>query len=127
MLEIRELQDTEKYSEVFKRLGGKSDEYRVVESFGHDHEVNGYAVYSLSPEAVIIHEADFGKDILLGDGILRAVLFKACLKGTECGICLACDGDTNLFEKMKYETSEPGKISPISSFLDGCSKCKEMR
>ncbi len=126
MLEIRELQDTAKYSEVFKKLG-EEKEYRVVESFGSDHEVTGYAVYSWSPEAVIIHEACFGRDILLGDGILRAVLFKACLKGIECGICLACEEKTNLFDKMKYETTEPGKIFPISSFLDGCSRCKEMR
>lgn len=126
MLEIRELQDTAKYSSIFEKLG-EEREYRVVESFNSEHEVSGYAVYSWTPESVIIHDVFFGKDILLGDGILRAVLFKACLKGIECGICLACDGEINWFEKMKYETIEPGKISPISSFLDGCSKCKEMR
>lgn len=125
MLEIRELHDTSKYNDVFKKLGDEK-EYRVVESFGHDHEVNGYAVYSWTPEAVIIHDVSFGNDILLGDGILRSVLFKACLKGIECGICLAYEEETNLFDKMKYKTAEPGKIAPISSFLDGCSKCKEM-
>lgn len=125
MLEIHQTNDISKYDHILENLS-TDKQYEAVESYGKDGEVTGFAVYAYENDSVCIYHCEYGEDTALCDGILRTVLFKACLKGIDKGICRATINGTNLFEKFRYGTSEaPYEVKSISDFLDGCKKCKE--
>lgn len=126
MLEMRELPDIKKYSEIINSLPDKNADYKVIESFGKAKMITGFAVYSYEEDAVVIHHCEYGEDIELCDGILRTVLFKAIFKGIDRGICLACEDKTNLFDKMRYPQNDGHEIASINNFLNSCKKCKEI-
>ena len=127
MLEIHQLNDLSKYSSVLETLP-QNNVYEAVEAYDTGGNVTGYAIYSYTDESVCIYCCEYNNnDILLCDGILRTVLFKACLKGIDRGICYAETDGKNLFEKMHYGTPErPSEVVSINDFLDGCKNCGQV-
>ncbi|MDO5560747.1 MAG: hypothetical protein Q4F95_14290 [Oscillospiraceae bacterium] len=122
MLQIHENKDLSEYSSAVTGI----DDPRVVESIGSDGEKTGYAVYSYTDNMVYIYRCEYGTDIYLCDGILRAVMFKAYLRGIKKAQCEACSQGQNLFEKLKYPCNSQMQIESIDSFFNECKKCKEM-
>jgi len=124
MLEIHEARNINDYKQITDLLP-EGREYKIIESYSPDGSVTGSGVYSFEEDCVVIYDCRFGSDYDLCDGILRTILFKAMLRGTDIGRCEACDGEKNLFDVMKYPHINY-KIESIDNFLNSCKKCKEI-
>lgn len=122
MLQIHEKKDLSEYSNIISDI----KEPRIVESIDKDGSVSGYALFEYTDTAVNIYKCEYGTDICLCDGILRAVMFKAYMKGIKQAKCLACSDGQNLFAKLKYSCNEQMLVESIDSFFNECKKCKEM-
>ncbi len=79
MLEILEQKDTADYTTLLEEISADAPVH-VVESMSED-QVTGYAVFSYHPDAVTLYRCEAGKDMVLFDGIVRSVLFKAAMRG----------------------------------------------
>ncbi len=124
MLEIHEVRNISDYKQVIDKLPENPENIKAVEAMSREGNVIGSGIYSYKEDSVIIYTCQYGNDADLGDGILRAILFKAMLKGIDIGICLAENGGINLFNRMKYTKPDTNKIESINDFLNSCRNCK---
>lgn len=124
MLEIHEAKNINDYKSVTDRLP-EGREYKIIESYSPDGSITGSGIYAFVDDTVVICDCRFGSDLDLCDGIIRTILFKAMLRGTDIGKCEAFDGEKNIFDVMKYPHIDY-TIESIDNFLNSCKKCKEM-
>lgn len=124
MLEIHEAADKAVYKKITDTLPEGRD-YKIIESYSRSGEVTGYGIYSFDDGCVVIYSCGYGEDRDLCDGILRTIMFKAMLSGTDKARCEVFSEGKNLFDLMHYPNSE-NIIESIDNFLNSCKKCKEM-
>lgn len=120
MLEIKNVFDANKYQDVIEKLKLDPDFTLAVESYDKG-EVNGYGLYHLENDKIVIDYINDGDDLLLFDGIARSILFKALLSGiNKAGFSdIQIDKFLNLgFVQNNYKT-----IDSIEDFLSKCKSC----
>lgn len=120
MLEIKNAIEVNKYRDEIERLKLDPDFTMVVESFDKEN-VNGYGFYHLENDKVIIDYINDGDDILLFDGIVRSILFKALLSGiNKAGFS---DIQIDKFLRLGFVQNNYKSIDTIEDFLSKCKSC----
>ncbi len=120
MLEIHQKADVENYFDHFKKFNIPNDA-NVVEAFDNGNVI-GFAIYKIENDAVFIYDVEYGNDLYLCDGIVRAVLFKASMLGINKAKFEA--NDLSVFRKLGFIEKESDWLISIESIMDGCKKCK---
>ena len=118
MLEIHECRDNSAYKKQLDMID--CDDAAVVEAF-ENGENTGYGIYSLSPFKVIIYDFSDTDNLYLLDGIIRAMLFKACLKNIYYAVFDIKDENK---KKLLEALSLDDEIESLSDFFSGCKNCK---
>lgn len=120
MLQIIKKDGNDGYEEILSelKLDGNPN-VRVSEAVNGD-EINGFGIYELRPDAIVIYKiADFG-DPMLADGILRSILFLAAVKGVEKAIFE--QGNEDCAKKLGI-LKDGSILEPISDVFGGCEGC----
>lgn len=121
MLQILKKDGIKGYEDALAGLGiGGNQNVRISEAVNGD-EVDGYAIYEIDPEKVIIYAVSDGGDLMLGDGILRSVLFLGALAGIEKAEFK--NGSEALAQRLAMIKSGT-VLEPISDVFNGCQSCK---
>ncbi|NLK70501.1 MAG: hypothetical protein GX286_03555 [Clostridiales bacterium] len=125
MLEILECKDIEKYSHILNNI--KTDgKLHVVEAFNKNNVI-GYGIYAYNLEVVEIFDFDDGGDLYLGDGIIRSILFKACLKGIDDAVFKINNSDKiSKLEKLNFVKGDNKVLNSINDFMNSCKNCKKI-
>ncbi|MCC8192619.1 MAG: hypothetical protein LIO41_06260 [Ruminococcus sp.] len=120
MLEIKVAEDREKYFEELSKFGLDEDLTLVVESYDKG-EVNGYGFYHLEGDSVSIDYIESYQDLILFDGIVRSILFKAMLSGID----KAAFSDVQLgkFQMLGFVQNNYKTLDSIGDFLSKCKSC----
>ncbi len=125
MLEILECKDTGKYSHILNRIE-TNGEVHVVEAF-NKNEVIGYGIYAYNRKCVEIFDFDDGGDLDLCDGIIRSILFKACLRGVNDAVFKIDNIDKiSELKKLNFVENDNKTLSFIDDFMNSCKNCKKI-
>lgn len=122
MLQILKKEGNEGYEELLNELG-LSDAQNIKISEAVDGEkVGGFGIYSLSSEQLTVYKISYGGDLMLGDGLIRSILFLAALKGVEKAVFE--NGSDELPSKLCM-IKEGNVLEPVSEVFGGCESCKD--
>ena len=121
MLQIIKKDGNEGYENILSelKLDGNSN-VRISEAV-NDDKVNGFGVYELRPDALVIYKIVDGGDLMLADGILRSILFLAAVKGVEKAVLER--GSEDIAKKLGI-LKDGNILEPISDVFGGCEGCK---
>lgn len=121
MLEIHQNENTEKYTDYLDKLNISGTHMKVVEA--HDrNRVTGFCIFSYAEDAVTLYVAEYGEDLYLCDGLVRAVLFKASLLGIDRAEFAFADlADVR---KLGFLEKDSRTLLSIQSIMGGCKSCK---
>lgn len=122
MLEIKTAADISPYISKIKELDLPEEMCIVAESFSGGL-VNGWGIYHLADEGVSVDFVESGGDILLFDGIVRSILFKAMLSGIDKAVFSDMQGDK--FILLGFVQNNGKTLDSISEFLSKCKSCKK--
>lgn len=118
MLEIHECSDSSAYKKQLDMINCNGA--LVVEAF-ENGESAGYGIYSISGYKVIVYDFSDTDNLYLLDGIIRAVLFKACLKNIDYAVFdIKDENKKKLLETLGFSA----EIDSLSDFFSGCKNCK---
>ncbi|MCD7727690.1 MAG: hypothetical protein LUH08_00975 [Ruminococcus sp.] len=120
MLEIKVAEDREKYFEELSKFGLDEDLTLVVESYDKG-EVNGYGFYHLEGDSVSIDYIESYQDLILFDGIVRSILFKAMLSGIDKAVF--SDVQLGKFQMLGFVQNNYKTLDSIGDFLSKCKSC----
>ncbi|MCD8328619.1 MAG: hypothetical protein LUC25_05930 [Ruminococcus sp.] len=120
MLEIKVATDREEYFEKLSKLGLDEELTLVVESYDKG-EVNGYGFYHLEGDSVSIDYIESYQDLILFDGIVRSILFKAMLSGIDKAVF--SDAQLGKFQMLGFVQNNYKTIDSIGEFLSKCKSC----
>ncbi len=122
MLQILKKEGNEGYEELLGELG-LSDAQNIKISEAVDGEkVGGFGIYSLSSEQITVYKISYGGDLMLGDGLIRSILFLAALKGIEKAVFE--NGSDELPQRLCM-IKEGNVLEPVSEIFGGCESCKD--
>lgn len=121
MLQIIKKDGREGYEEIFESLSLTDNPAASVSEAKDGDRVDGYGIYEITPEEIKIYSFSYGDDLVLGDGIIRSVLFLAALKGIEKAEFL--NGSDELPKRLKL-IRDGNVLEPISDIFGGCEDCK---
>lgn len=121
MLQIIKKDGVDGYESVLQELGiADNPNVRISEAVSGDN-VDGYGIYEITPESVLVYAVSDGGDLMLGDGILRSVLFLGALAGIEKAEFR--NGSEALAQRLAMIKSGT-VLEPISDVFNGCQSCK---
>lgn len=122
MLEIVENFSSEGYENILNSHGGKP--VHITEALERG-EKTGFIAYSYGAERAYILALDDGGDLMLCDGLVRSVMFKASLKDMDCiEFELSDEGMYENIRKLKFLTGDSRICGNIGRFMNGCADCK---
>lgn len=125
MLEILECKDTERYSHILDAIE-TSGITHVVEAFDRG-KVIGHGIYAYNPDSVEIFDFSDGGDLNVCDGIIRSILFKACLKGIDDAMFKIDDiNKINKLKKLNFVKNDNKMLNSINDFMNSCKNCKKI-
>lgn len=125
MLEILECKDTEGYSYILDTIE-TSGKTHVVEAFDSG-KVIGHGIYAYNPDFVEIFDFSDGGDLDVCDGIIRSVLFKACLKGIDNAVFKIDDiNKINKLKKLNFVKNDNKILNYLSNFMNSCKNCNKI-
>ncbi len=119
MLQILKRKDTDGYQHIIDKLGLSSIDTEISESI-EDGAVTGYCIYRLTPVGLFIYDVS-ANNLTVYDGVVRAVLFLAALKGVEKARFLL-ENKLNVIT-LGFITMDSDVLDPISNVLGRCSGC----
>lgn len=120
MLQILKKDGNDGYEQLLNELGLTGNQnVRISEAVNGD-EVNGFGIYELNPDAMIIYKISDSGDLMLADGVLRSILFLAALKGVEKAVFE--NGSDGLARRLGM-IKEGNVLEPISDIFGGCEGC----
>ena len=100
---------------------GLSDLFpNVVEATDKD-EVIGIGVYHFDDETVVLDKVDSKGDLYLYDGIVRAVLFLAMMKGIDTARFDFPDLDN--VKKLGFVQNNDNVLRDLNGFMSKCKSC----
>ena len=83
MLQILKKDGNDGYEDILNDLGlCGADGIKISEAV-NDGRVDGFGIYSITPEQLTVYKISCGSDLMLADGLIRSILFLAALKGVE--------------------------------------------
>lgn len=122
MLEILEQPDAARYAAKLGKVSQPPVQYRAVEAMEKGKPA-GWAVYSLEDGLLRIYQAEAGGDRLLLDGIIRAVMLKAVLKGILQAEFLM--EDQHDLQLLSFVREGENRVENLLAILDSCESCKK--
>ncbi len=121
MLQILKKDGADGYEKILNDLGlDKNPNVRISEAVDGE-KVTGFGMYELSPEQITVYMISYNDDLILGDGILRSVLFLAAMKGIEKAVFE--NGSEALPKRLKL-IKDGNVLEPVSEIFGGCESCK---
>lgn len=121
MLQIIKKDGIDGYEEILEELKLTANSQVKISEAVDGEKVNGYGVYELTQEALTIYKISDGGDLMLGDGILRSILFLAAVKGVEKAV-FEC-GSEKLPNRLGI-LKDGTVLEPISDVFGGCEGCR---
>lgn len=122
MLEILQTKNINNYKNIIDELNLDINLVHVVEATDKDI-VNGIGIYHFYENQVVIDFIDAESDLYLYDGMVRAILFLAMLKGIDSSIFQEDCIDTCI--KLGFIKSGQNELKSISKFLHKCKSCEK--
>lgn len=124
MLEILQKNSIDGYENLLEKIDCDKKDILIVESMDNS-KVNGYGIFSYNEEDLVIYAFDANDDLMLLDGIIRAMLFKASMKGIDkVTFNVSTDGEINLLKRLHYVNDDGTSIESIADFMNNCRNCK---
>lgn len=120
MLEILQTKNFENYIPRLEKMGIMDSFPNVVEATDKD-KVIGLGIYHFENDSVIIDEIEANDDLYLYDGIVRAVLFLAMMKGID--IAKFNLSDMTNAVKLGFVNNAENVLNPITAFMSKCKSC----
>ena len=81
----------------------------------------------LFPDFVEIFDFSDGGDLDVCDGIIRSVLFKACLKGIDNAVFKIDDiNKINKLKKLNFVKNDNKILNYLSNFMNSCKNCNKI-
>ena len=122
MLQILKKDGVNGYEDVLSDLQLNGNPSVKISEAVNGDEINGFGVYELRPDALVIYMISDRGDLMLADGLLRSILFLAALKGVEKAVFERGSEDV----AKKLGILKHGKVlEPVSDVFSGCEGCKE--
>lgn len=122
MLQILKKEGNEGYEELLGKLGLLNAQNIKISEAVDGEKVGGFGIYSLSSEQLTVYKISYGGDLMLGDGLIRSILFLAALKGVEKAVFE--NGSDELPRKLCM-IKEGNVLEPVSEVFGGCENCKD--
>lgn len=122
MLEILQTSDYSKYADIINKLNLGEIQPNVVEATDNG-KTTGFAVYHFDIEnkQTVLDVIDDGGDLLLLDGIVRAVLFLSMMRGIDSARFDVTDLDR--LRKLGFVHNSGKLTESISDFMSKCKSC----
>ena len=121
MLQILQTKNFERYTDEIKSRGILDKFPNVVEAVDGE-KILGTGMYHFENNELVLDKIEAEDDLYLYDGIVRAILFLAMMKGI----------DTARFELQNLEFAKKlgfvkndNTLEPISEFMSACKNCKK--
>lgn len=121
MLQIIKKSGHEGYENILSELNLSQNENVMISEAVNGDRIDGYGIYEISKEEIIVYSVSCGGDLTLADGILRSILFLAALKGIERAVLL---NGAELIAKQLGIVKAGNILEPISDIFTGCEGCK---
>ncbi len=121
MLTILQAQDLAPYADILATHGLTE---AMVSEAKDGAAVIGHIVYRYTPEEVVIYDVQDGGAIDVLDGLVRAVLFKAELRGIEAAVFRV--NDEPMMARVRllgFVKNDENKIDNIADIMESCKKC----
>ncbi len=120
MLEILQTKNFEKYIPQLEKMGIIENFPNVVEATDKD-EILGIGIYHFDSDGVVLDEISANGDLYLYDGIVRAILFLAMMKGID--VAKFNLSDMTNATKLGFVKNGEKILSPVTSFMSKCKSC----
>lgn len=121
MLQIIKKDGINGYESVISELQlSDNTNVRISEALNGD-TVDGYGIYEITPDEMIVYAVFDGGDLMLADGILRSILFLGAMKGIERAEFK--NGSESCAKRLAMIKSGT-VLEPISDIFNGCQSCK---
>lgn len=120
MLQILQTKNFNNYIEKLEKMGILDKFPNVVEATDKG-EIIGLGIYHFEEKMVVVDEISAENDLYLYDGIVRAILFLAMMKGID--IAKFNLTDMTQVKKLKFVKDDENILSPVTSFMSKCKSC----
>jgi len=95
----------------------------ILESVDGD-KISGFIIFEYDKDEVVIFALEYGDDIALCDGLVRAAMFKAYLSGIKNARFELCsDKAVECCKKLRFIKDDKSSID-IDDILNKCKGCK---
>ncbi len=120
MLQILQTKHIENYSQMIEEMR-LSDLFPNVVEATDKEEVIGIGVYHFDNDIVVLDKVDSNGDLYLYDGIVRAVLFLAMMKGIDTARFDLTD--LKNAKKLGFVQNNDNILSDLNGFMSKCKSC----
>ena len=120
MLQILQTKNIENYWEMLEEMGLADLFPNVVEATDKG-EVIGLGVYHFDNDVVVLDKVDSNGDLYLYDGIVRAVLFLAMMKGIDTARFDMQDLENA--KKLGFVQNNDNILNDLNGFMSKCKSC----
>lgn len=122
MLEIRQKVNINGYEEYIPVNGCDKNNILIVEAF-EKGKVIGFGIFAYDGIEVLLYDVESYGDTYLFDGIVRAIIFKAAMKGID--IARFHLKDLSIVIQLGFLKSGENIIPSINEVLNNCCNCKK--
>ncbi len=122
MLQILKKEGNDGYEELLSELNLTDKPDIKISEAVDDGEVGGFGIYEMASDVVTVYKISYGGDLMLGDGIIRSILFLAALKGIERAEFE--NGSDELPRRLRM-INDGNVLEPISEVFGGCEECRD--
>lgn len=120
MLQILQTKHFENYVSEIEELNISNLNPNVVEATDKD-EIIGLGIYHFEDDKVVLDKVDANGDLYLYDGIVRAVLFLAMMKGYD--VARFDLNDLTNVKKLAFVQNNDNLLEGINEFMSKCKSC----
>ena len=122
MIEIHPLRDTDKLCELYKKQNVTINEYSMAVVASDREEIQGFCLFELKSDGLLVHSLEPKEDVFFADGILRSALHV----GVENGVNEAFyyeNAPEKLFETLKFIKNAEKKELNVGKLFSSCQSC----
>lgn len=120
MLQILQTKHIENYAEKLCEMNLLQLFPNVVEAEDNGNVI-GYGIYHFENSTVVLDEVNSEGDLYLYDGIVRAVLFLAVMKGYDVAEFRFSDKENA--RKLGFIKNDDNVLSGLNEFMSKCKSC----
>jgi len=120
LLQILQTKHIENYAQMIDEMGLSELYPSIVEATDKD-EIIGIGVYHFESDTGVLDKVDSNGDLYLYDGIVRAVLFLAMMKGIDTARFDLFDLDNA--KKLGFVQNNDNILSDLNGYMSKCKSC----